>query len=127
MLEPPPPMDAGFTYYGVRPGSPRIRREYQITNLNDYPWHNVRIKIYAKYGKTVLGPVTQEKNIVLPDHTVNQVPDKTFMHYETLDDAGYKIYLEVSAKEGKLKKAWQNFPASEPGNSNLVPIPWDLD
>lgn len=126
-LAPPPSLEAGFTYYGVYARSPRIRREFHITNLNDYPWHNVRIKIYVKYGKTVLGPVTQEKNIVLPDHTVNQFPDKTMMHYETLDDEGYNIYLEIAAKEGNLKRAWQNYPASEPGDSNLVPIPWDLD
>jgi hypothetical protein len=89
----------------------------------------VEIKIYARSDnneKFVLGPVTQEKNIVLPNHTVNQVPDKTFMHYETLDDAGYKLYLEISAKEGKLKKAWRNIPAGEEGESNLVEIPWDL-
>lgn len=123
----PPPLDAGFTYYRVHPAKPKIRREYQITNLNDYPWHNVRIKIYVRDGKTVLGPVTQEKNIVLPDHTVNQRPDKTMMQYETLNDEGYKIYLEISAKEGKLKRAWQNYPADEPGVSNLVEIPWDLN
>ncbi|MFZ5452611.1 MAG: hypothetical protein ACOZF2_12215 [Thermodesulfobacteriota bacterium] len=124
---PPPPLDAGFTYYGVYPGAPKIRREYQITNLNDYPWHNVRIKIYVRDGKTILGPVTQDKNIVLPDHTVNQRPDKTMMHYETLNDEGFKIYLEISAKEGNLKRAWHNYPADEPGVSNLVEIPWDLD
>jgi len=123
----PPSLDAGLTYYGVYPGAPKIRREYRITNLNDFPWHNVRIKIFIRDGKTILGPVTQEKNIVLPDHTVNQRPDKTMMHYETLNDAGYKIYLEISAKEGKLKRAWQNYPADEPGESNLVEIPWDLD
>jgi hypothetical protein len=126
---PGPSLEAGLTYQAVPPGSPRTRREYQVTNLNDYAWHNVEIKIYARSDnneKFVLGPVTQEKNIVLPNHTVNQVPDKTFMHYETLDDAGYKLYLEISAKEGKLKKAWRNIPAGEEGESNLVEIPWDL-
>ena len=86
----------------------------------------MRIKIYVRDGKTILGPITQEKSMVLPDHTVNQPPDKTMMQYETLNDAGYKIYLEISAKEGKLKKAWQNHPADAPGESNLVEIPWDL-
>ena len=124
---PPPPLDAGFTYYKMPPGTPRSKREYQITNLNDYPWHNVRIKIYIRDGKTVLGPVTQEKNIVLPDHTVNQRPDKTMMKYATLNDEGFKIYVEIKAKEGNLYRAWQNYPAEEPGASNLVEIPWDLD
>jgi hypothetical protein len=124
---PPPSLAAGLTYQGVLARTPRTRREYQITNLDNHAWHNVRIKIYARDDdRFILGPVTQEKNIVLPGHTVNQVPDKTFMHYDTLDDAGYNIYLEISAKEGKLKKAWKNVPASEPGESNLVEIPWDL-
>jgi|GEM_PF-4824995 hypothetical protein len=127
---PEPSLEAGMTYQGAYAGSPRTRREYQITNLNDYAWHNVRIKLYARSDnneKFVLGPVTQEKNIVLPNHTVNQVPDKTFVHYDTLDDAGYKLYLEISAKEGKVKKAWKNIPNGEDGHSNLVEIPWDLN
>lgn len=127
---PAPSLAAGFTYEGACAGKPRIRREYRITNLNDHAWHNVQIKIYARSvdnGKFVLGPVTQGKNIVLPGHTVNQVPDKTFMHYETLDDAGYNLYLEISAKEGTLKRAWKNIPAGEPGDSNLAEIPWDLE
>lgn len=131
-IEPPEvaqlPLAAGFAYQAVSAQSPRVRREYRITNLNDFPWHNVRIKIYAKSnGKTLLGPVTQEKDIVLPAHTVNQVPDKTFMHYETLDDQGYKIYLEISAREGNFVRAWQNVPAGESEESNLIEIPWDLE
>ncbi|MHB8068434.1 MAG: hypothetical protein ACYDIC_11100 [Desulfobaccales bacterium] len=124
---PPPSLAAGFIYQGAPAKSPRTRREYQITNLDNQAWHNVRIKIYARDNdRFVLGPVTQEKNVVLPGHTVNQVPDKTFMHYDTLDDAGYNIYLEISAKEGTLKKAWKNVPADEAGESNLMEIPWDL-
>lgn len=126
-VPPPPSLAAGLTYQAAHARSPRTRREYQITNLDNHAWHNVQIKIYAKDDdRFVLGPVTQEKNIVLPGHTVNQVPDKTFMHYDTLDDAGYNIYLEISAKEGTLKKAWKNVPAGEEGESNLVEIPWDL-
>jgi hypothetical protein len=133
-IEPPGvaqlPLAAGFNYQAVSTKSPRVRREYQITNLNDHAWHNVQIKIYARSvgdGKFVLGPITQEKDIVLPGHTVNQVPDKTFMHYETLDDQGYKIYLEISAREGNCVRAWQNVPAGESGESNLIEIPWDLE
>jgi hypothetical protein len=124
---PPPSLAADLTYQAVHARTPRTRREYQITNLDNHAWHNVRIKVYAKNDdQFVLGPVTQEKNIVLPGHTVNQVPDKTFMHYDTLDDAGYNIYLEISAKEGTLRKAWKNVPTGEMGESNLVEIPWDL-
>ncbi len=125
-----PELAAGFTYQAALAKSPRTRREYQITNLNDHAWHNVQIKVYARSvgdGKFILGPVTQEKDIVLPGHTVNQVPDKTFMHYETLDDAGYKIYLEISAKEGELRKAWKNIPSGDFGESNLMEVPWDSD
>lgn len=126
-VPPPPSLAAGFTYQWARADSPRTRREYQITNLDDHAWHNVQIKIYARDNdRFVLGPVTQEKDVVLPGHTVNQVPDKTFMHYDTLDDAGYNIYVEISAKEGTLKKAWKNVPADEAGESNLMEIPWDL-
>ncbi len=127
---PPAALAAGFAYQAASARSPRIRREYQITNLNDYAWHNVQIKIYARSetdGKFYLGPVTQEKDIVLPAHTVNQVPDKSFMHYETLDDAGYKLYLEISAKEGNVRKAWKNIPDGNYGESNLTEIPWDMD
>ncbi|RJR48394.1 MAG: hypothetical protein C4567_00120 [Deltaproteobacteria bacterium] len=126
----PAPLAAGFTYQWVPHRTPRIRREYQITNLNDHAWHNVQIKIYARSlsdGKFVLGPVTQEKNIVLPGHTVNQAPDQTFMHYETLNDAGYNLYLEISAKEGKLKRAWKNVAGGDSSDSNLLEIPWDLE
>jgi hypothetical protein len=130
--EPAPPaaLAAGFTYQWVAHRTPRIRREYQITNLNDHAWHNVQIKIYARSvddGKFVLGPVTQEKNIVLPGHTVNQAPDQTFMHYETLNDAGYNLYLEISAKEGTLKRAWKNVSGGDSSDSNLMEIPWDLE
>ncbi len=126
-VSPPPSLSAGFTYQWAQANAPRARREYQITNLDNHAWHNVRIKIYARNDdKFVLGPVTQEKDVVLPGHTVNQVPDKTFMHYDTLDDAGYNIYLEIHAKEGTCRKAWKNVPAGDTGESNLMEIPWDL-
>lgn len=123
----PPMMDAGLSYAAV---SPHGRREYQITNLNAVPWHNVNISLYVRdssFPKTVLGPVRLYKNIVLPGHTVNQAPDKTFLQYETLSDAGDTLYLKIKCKEGTIKKAWKNLGPPEPGAPNtLIPVPWDL-
>jgi hypothetical protein len=123
-----PQMDAGFNYVTV---SPAGRREYQITNSNAIPWHNVNISVYmrdSRFPKTVLGPVTQYKDIVLPEHTVSQAPDKTFLQYETLNDAGATLYLKVKCKEGTIKKAWKNLGPEEPGGpAALTEVPWDLE
>jgi hypothetical protein len=122
-----PMMAAGLSYAEV---SPAGRREYQITNLNAVPWHNVNISLYVRdssFPKTVLGPVRLYKNIVLPQHTVNQPPDKTFLQYATLSDAGDTIYLKIKCKEGIIKKAWKNLGPPEPGAPNtLIPTTWDL-
>ena len=123
----PAPLDAGFSYVPV---SPKGRREYRITNSNAVPWHNVNISVFmrdSRFPKTVLGPVTLYKNIVLPDHTVSQAPDKTFLQYETLNDAGATLYLKVKCKEGTIKKAWKNLGPAEPGRpATLTEVPWDL-
>jgi hypothetical protein len=125
--EVPAPLDAGFSYVAV---SPKGRREYRITNSNAIPWHNVNISVFmrdSRFPKTVLGPVTQYKDIVLPDHTVSQAPDKTELQYETLDDAGATLYLKVKCKEGVIKKAWKNLGPEEPGApATLTEVPWDL-
>ncbi len=121
-----PELNAGFSYKRV---SPQARREYQITNVTQVPWHNVNISIYmrsATFPDLVLGPVSLSKDIVLPEHTVNQAPDKTFLEYETLDDGNCNLYLKISAKEGVIKKAWKNVYNIESGESNLTEIPWDL-
>lgn len=123
----PPQMDAGFNYVKV---APKGRREYQITNSNAVPWHNVNISVFmrdSRFPKTVLGPVTLYKDIVLPEHTVSQAPDKTFLQYETLNDAGATLYLKVKCKEGTIKKAWKNLGSEEPGApATLTEVPWDL-
>lgn len=119
-------MEAGFSYVPV---SPQGRREYRITNSNPIPWHNVNISVFmrdSRFPKTVLGPVTTYKDIVLPDHTVSQAPDKTFLQYETLDDAGATLYLKVKCKEGTIKKAWKNLGAADSGPATLTEVPWDL-
>jgi hypothetical protein len=119
-------MDAGFSYVPV---SPEGRREYQITNRNDKPWHNVNISVFmrdSRFPKTVLGPVTLYKDVVLPDHTVTQVPDSTFLQFETLDDAGATLYLKVKSKEGVIKKAWKNLGSDGSGPASLTEVPWDL-
>jgi hypothetical protein len=122
-----PQMDAGFNYVAV---SPQGRREYQITNSNAIPWHNVNISVFMRdnrFPDTVLGPVTLYKDIVLPDHTVSQAPDKTFLQYETLNDAGATLYLKVKCKEGTIKKAWKNLAPDKPtGPNTLTEVPWDL-
>lgn len=121
-----PELNAGFSYKWV---SPQARREYQITNVTQVPWHNANISIYmrsATFQDLVLGPVSLYKDIVLPEHTVNQAPDKTFLEYETLDDGNCNLYLKISAKEGVIKKAWKNVYNIESGESNLTEIPWDL-
>ncbi|MCX5893146.1 MAG: hypothetical protein NTW80_09280 [Deltaproteobacteria bacterium] len=121
-----PELNAGFSYKRV---SPQARREYQITNVNQTPWHNVNISIFMRSGTfpdLVLGPVSLYKDIVLPEHTVNQAPDKTFLEYETLDDGNCNLYLKIAAKEGVIKKAWKNVYDIESGESNLTEIPWDL-
>lgn len=121
-------LDAGFNYMAV--GSPVGRREYRITNNNNVPWHNVNISVYtrdSRFPATVLGPVTLYKDIVLPDHTVNQKPDKTMLQYETLNDAGAKLYLKIKCKEGIIKKAWKNVYMGDSGPAELMEIPWDLE
>lgn len=121
-----PELNAGFSYKRV---SPQGRREYQITNVTDSPWHNVNISIYmrsATFPDLVLGPVTLYKDIVLPAATVNRAPDKTFLEYETVDDGNCNLYLKISSKEGAIKKAWKNVYSVESGESNLTEIPWDL-
>lgn len=121
-----PQMDAAFSY---EPVSPQGRREYRITNTNATPWHNVNISVFMRdnrFPKTVLGPVTLYKDIVLPDHTVNQVPDKTMLQYETLDDAGATLYLKIKCKEGTIKKAWKNLGSEDSGPATLTEVPWDL-
>lgn len=128
-LTPPPAipaLNADFSYKAVLPAG---RREYNLTNLSQVPWHNVNISIYmrsATFPDLVLGSVSLYKDIVLPEHTVNQAPDKTFLQYETLDDGNCNLYLMISAKEGMLKKAWKNVYSVETGESNLMEIPWDL-
>ncbi len=133
-VQPPPPrrpapttmLNAGLSYDVVNTSG---RREYQITNLNDIPWHNVNIEVYVRdnqFPATVLGPVEVYKNIVLPDQTVNQAPDKTMLQYERLSDAGDKIYLKIKCKEGVIRKAWQNVSMGDSGPADLVPVPWDL-
>jgi hypothetical protein len=125
---PPSQLDAGFTY--VAEASPEGRREYQITNTNNIPWHNVNISVFmrdSRFPKTVLGPVTLYKDIVLPDHTVSQKPDQTFLQYETLNDAGATLYLKVKSKEGVIKKAWKNLgPEPGSGRAALTEVPYDL-
>ena len=119
-------MEAGFSYVTA---SPQGRREYRITNSNAIPWHNVNISVFMRDGrfpKTVLGPVTQYKDIVLPDHTVSQAPDKTFLQYETLNDAGATLYLQAKCKEGTIKKAWKNLGSDDSGPATLTEVPWDL-
>lgn len=126
---PAPNLNAGFAYLAAPTSDLKMRREYQITNNNQFPWHNVNISVYLRdsmFPDTVLGPVTLYKDVVLPDHTVSPVPDKTFMHYATLDDEGCKLYLKVAAKEGVIKKAWKNVSIGDGGQANLVEIPWDL-
>jgi hypothetical protein len=122
-----PQMEAGLNYVTV---APEGRREYQITNLNDTPWHNANISVFvrdSRFPATVLGPVTLYKDIVLPDHTVSQAPDKTFLQYETLNDAGATLYLKVKCKEGTIKKAWKNLGPQERGTpATLTEVPWDL-
>jgi hypothetical protein len=129
--EPTPPpaipaLNADFSYKAVLPAG---RREYTITNLSQTPWHNVNISIYVRSAALpdrVLGPVSLYKDIVLPEHTVNQAPDKTFMQFETLDDGDCNLYLKISAKEGMLKKAWKNVYSADTGENILTEIPWDL-
>jgi hypothetical protein len=120
-------MEAGFNYVTVAPAG---RREYQITNSNDIPWHNANISVFvreSRFPATVLGPVTLYKDIVLPDHTVSQAPDKTFLQYETINDAGATLYLKVKCQEGTIKKAWKSLGPPEPGAPNtLTEVPWDL-
>jgi hypothetical protein len=119
-------MDAGFSY---EPVSPKGRREYRITNSNAIPWHNVNISVFmrdSRFPKTVLGPVTTYKDVVLPDHTVSQAPDQTFLQYETLNDAGATLYLKVKCKEGTIKKAWKNLDSEGSGPATLTEVPWDL-
>lgn len=131
----PPPavpegLKAGFEYAVTPPStSPSYNREYNIKNVNEFPWHNVNIKVHFrndKYPDVVLGPIVIEKNIVLPEQTINIVPDKTRLYYETLNDENCKIYLEVLSKEGTIKKAWKNVSMDESGQSNLAETPWDL-
>ena len=62
---------------------------------------------------------------MLPAHTINQVQDKTFMQYETLDNQGHDIYLTITSKEGTVKKAWKRTGSTDSG-VNLTEIPWDL-
>lgn len=122
-------LNAQFAYIAVPTSDLKMRREYQVTNTNDFPWHNVNISVFMRDGmfpETVLGPVTLYKDVVLPAHTVNPVPDKTFMHYATLDDEGCKLYLKVSSKEGVIKKAWKNVSTGASGEANLVETTWDL-
>lgn len=122
----PAPLEAGFSYVPV---SPQGRREYRITNSNDIPWHNANISVFmrdSRFPATVLGPVTQYKDIVLPDHTVTQSPDQTFLQFETLDDAGATLYLKVKCKEGTIKKAWKNLGADGSGPATLTEVPYDL-
>lgn len=117
-----------FAYKAITGHDPKTRWEYQITNQNDFPWHNVEVKIYLKPDvspNTVLGPVTLHKDVVLPAHSVNQVQDKTFMQYETLANQGHDIYLTISSKEGTVKKAWKRTGSTDSG-VNLIEIPWDL-
>jgi len=86
------------------------------------------VKIYLNphdSPNTVLGPVTIHKDVVLPAHTINQVQDKTFMQYETLDNQGHDIYLTITSKEGTVKKAWKRTESTDSG-VNLTEIPWDL-
>jgi len=128
----PPPAAQGlspdFAYKAITGRDPKTKWEYQITNQNDFPWHNVEVKIYLKPDvstNTVLGPVTLRKDVVLPAHTINQVQDKTFLQYETLDNQGHDIYLKISSKEGTVKKAWKRTGSADSGG-NLMEIPWDL-
>ena len=128
----PPPAAQGlapdFAYKAITGKDPKTRWEYQITNQNDFPWHNVDVKIYLNphdSPKTVLGPITIHKDVVLPAHTINQVQDKTFLQYETLDDQGHDIYLTISSKEGTVKKAWKRTGSIDSGGT-LMEIPWDL-
>ena len=128
----PPPvakeLAPDFAYKRITGHDPRTRWEYQITNQNDFPWHNVDVKIYLNphdSPNTVLGPVTIHKDVVLPAHTINQVQDKTFMQYETLDNQGHDIYLTITSKEGTVKKAWKRTGSTDSG-VNLTEIPWDL-
>ena len=120
-------LDAGFNYVVV--SSPEGRREYRITNTNDIPLHNVNISVFmrdSRFPATVLGPVTLYKDIVLPEQTVSQTPDKTSLQYETLSDEGAKLYLKIKCKEGVIKKAWQKLNKGESGPADLVEVPWDL-
>lgn len=128
----PPPaakqMDAGFKYVEV--ASAPVKREFQITNRNPVPWHNVNISVFMRdsvFPELVLGPVSLYKDVVLPEHTVSQAPDKTFMQYETIGDEGCKLYLKVKAKEGVIKKAWKNVGQNSSGQAELVEVPWDLE
>lgn len=117
-----------FAYKAITGHDPKTKWEYQITNQNDFPWHNVDVKIYLNphdSPNTVLGPVTIHKDVVLPAHTINQVQDKTFLQYETLDNQGHDIYLTISSKEGTVKKAWKRAGSADSGVS-LMEIPWDL-
>jgi hypothetical protein len=70
--------------------------------------------------------VTTYKDIVLPDHTVSQAPDQTFLQYESLNDAGVTLYLKVKCKEGTIKKAWKNLNSEGSGPATLTEVPWDL-
>ena len=117
-----------FAYKAITGHDPKTKWEYQITNQNNFPWHNVDVKIYLNphdSPNTVLGPVTIHKDVVLPAHTINQVQDKTFLQYETLDNQGHDIYLTISSKEGTVKKAWKRTGSPDSGG-NLIEIPWDL-
>lgn len=128
----PPPaakeLAPDFAYKAITGHDPKTKWEYQITNQNDFPWHNVDVKIYLNphdSPNTVLGPVTIHKDVVLPAHTINQVQDKTFMQYETLDNQGHDIYVTISSKEGTVKKAWKRTGSTD-SEVSLIEIPWDL-
>jgi hypothetical protein len=124
-----PKLDADLTYTTVSRGDRKIRREYQITNLNNFPWHNANISLFTRDGvfpELVLGPVTLYHDVVLPTHTVNKVQDKTFLHYDTLEDQGSTLYLKVKTKEGVVRKAWKNVSSDDSGQATLREVPYDL-